>query len=438
MSLLDELRHETIKEGQHQRGNMRTVHICIRHDNNFVITKFGNIEIVMDAGTERGDHSLDLLIGIDPVQTGFLDIKDFSSQGHNGLITDITAVFGGTECGVTLYDEDLALFRILLRAVRKLSGKSGAFKNGFTPGKLSCLSRGCSCSLCKDRLFAHAFCNLRILLQEPCQLLGYDLIHSCRSFTGTQLHLGLTLELRISDLYGDDCSQALADILTGKIILTVLKILLLTGMIIDRFGECISETGQMGAALRSIDIINEAVDIFGKCIRMLHGDFHEDPLSLTLAVNDIRIQRNVRLVQIGYKFLNTSLIVEGLVMLDLTVIGKMDLQSFCQEGSFSETGLDRFIIEHCRLKDLCIRLEGDLRTVLIGRAVSDHRDRRHDLASFISLHIYMRVSVYTYFKPFGKRIDNGSAYTVQASRYLISAVSEFTARVKDRKDDLQG
>ena len=51
---------------------MGSIHIGIRHDDDLVITKLGNIKIVMNTGTKGRDHGFDLRIAVDPVQSGFL------------------------------------------------------------------------------------------------------------------------------------------------------------------------------------------------------------------------------------------------------------------------------------------------------------------------------------------------------------------------------
>ena len=51
---------------------MRAVYIRIGHDNDLMITELGDIEIVMDSGTERSDHGFNLGVGIDFIQSCLL------------------------------------------------------------------------------------------------------------------------------------------------------------------------------------------------------------------------------------------------------------------------------------------------------------------------------------------------------------------------------
>ena len=80
MTLLDEFRHKTVQECQHQGSNMRSVDVGIRHDNDLVITKLRNIEILMNAGSECRDHCLDFSISVNSVKTGLLNIQDLAAK----------------------------------------------------------------------------------------------------------------------------------------------------------------------------------------------------------------------------------------------------------------------------------------------------------------------------------------------------------------------
>ena len=46
MAFIDEFRHESVEKGKEQRCDMRTVDIGIGHDNDLVIAKPGDIEVV--------------------------------------------------------------------------------------------------------------------------------------------------------------------------------------------------------------------------------------------------------------------------------------------------------------------------------------------------------------------------------------------------------
>ena len=80
MSLLDQVRHESVDKGKQQGTDMGTVNISIRHEDNFVVTKLTDIKIFMNTGTESSDHSLNLCIGIDFVQSRLLHIQNLTAK----------------------------------------------------------------------------------------------------------------------------------------------------------------------------------------------------------------------------------------------------------------------------------------------------------------------------------------------------------------------
>ena len=123
ISLLDQLRHETIQEGQKQCCDMCTVNIGIGHNDDLVITKLGNIKILMDSGSEGSDHCLDLFVSINLIQTCLLNIQDLTTQWKNRLCGTVSRRLGRTARGISLYDIDLTVLRILVRTVCKLSRK---------------------------------------------------------------------------------------------------------------------------------------------------------------------------------------------------------------------------------------------------------------------------------------------------------------------------
>lgn len=53
---------------------MGTVHIGISHDDDLVVAELRDIEILMNSGTERRDHCLDLGIIINTVESCLLHI----------------------------------------------------------------------------------------------------------------------------------------------------------------------------------------------------------------------------------------------------------------------------------------------------------------------------------------------------------------------------
>ena len=123
MPLTDQLRHEAVQESQHQRIDMCSVDIGIRHNDDLVITKLGNVKFFVNSGSKGCDHCLDFFIAVNPIFSCLLDIQNFASEGKNCLRKTISRALGGAACGITLYEEYFTVLRILIRAIGKLSGK---------------------------------------------------------------------------------------------------------------------------------------------------------------------------------------------------------------------------------------------------------------------------------------------------------------------------
>ena len=62
-----------------------------------------------DAGAESGDQVLDRLVVERFVDARFLDADNLATKRQNGLCPSIASLLGGSACGVTLDQEDLAL-----------------------------------------------------------------------------------------------------------------------------------------------------------------------------------------------------------------------------------------------------------------------------------------------------------------------------------------
>ena len=149
ISLLDQFRHKSVKECQKQRRNMRAINIGIGHDDDLVITQLADIKVLVDSGTKGCDHRLDLGVAVDSVQTGFLYVEDLTTERKDCLCGTVTCCLGGTTRGITLYDVDLTVFRVLVRTVSQLARKRHSVKCRFSSCKISCLTCCFSCSLRK-------------------------------------------------------------------------------------------------------------------------------------------------------------------------------------------------------------------------------------------------------------------------------------------------
>ena len=118
---VDQRAHEAEQQGQQQHANVRAVDVGIGHQHDLVITQLVDVEVVIDAGAQRRDDCLDLLVRPDAVDARLLDVQDFASQRKDRLGPRVAAALSGATCRVALHDENFALFGVLRAAVRQLA-----------------------------------------------------------------------------------------------------------------------------------------------------------------------------------------------------------------------------------------------------------------------------------------------------------------------------
>ena len=215
ITLLDQFRHKSVQESKQQCCDMRTVNIGIRHDDNLVVTQFGNIKIFVYSRAERGDHRLDLGVGINTVEPCLFHIQDLASKRKDGLCSPVSGCLGRTACRISLNDVDLTVFGIFVGTVRQLSGQGHAVQSRFTSGQVSRFTGSLSGSLCKHGLVYDRFRHRRVLLQIDLQLFADHIVDRRSGLAVAQFDLCLGFKLRVLDLYADDCRKTLSDILTA-------------------------------------------------------------------------------------------------------------------------------------------------------------------------------------------------------------------------------
>ena len=222
MSLLDQLRHKPVNKGQHQRCDMRAVYIGIRHDNNLMIPQLADIKVLMNTGSECGNHRLDFGVGKNLVQTGFFYVQNLAAQGKDRLRRTASRLLCRAARGIPLYNVNLAIFRIFIRAVCQLAGQGCIFQRSLSSRQIPRPSCRFPCTLRQNGLFYDRLCNGRVLLQEIRQLFAHHAVHSASRLGVSQLLLGLSFKLGILDLDTDDRSQTFTDIISGQVGLVIL------------------------------------------------------------------------------------------------------------------------------------------------------------------------------------------------------------------------
>ena len=157
---------------------MGTVNIGIGHDDDFIITKFFNIEIFRHPCAESGNHSTDG-IGIQHlIQSCFFHIQNFAAEWKNRLITPITARFGRTARGITFDDIDFRELWIFLRAIGQFAGKAGNFERILTACQFSCPACRFSRAIGRNGFGNNFFGFRRMFFQIGTESVGNNSIHN--------------------------------------------------------------------------------------------------------------------------------------------------------------------------------------------------------------------------------------------------------------------
>ena len=209
--------HIAIEEGQKQSTNMSPIYIGIGHDDNFIIPKFGDIEIFAYTGTKSGNHGANGIRIEYPIQTSFFYVQNLTTKRKNGLVTTITARFCRTTCGVPFDDVDFSHLRIFFCAISQFSRKAGYFQRIFTTGQFTSTTSRFTSTAGGNAFFYNGFPFGRMFFQVGTKSFGYDIIHNALDFQVAQLGFGLTFKLRIWHFDRNNASEPFTDIIAGQV-----------------------------------------------------------------------------------------------------------------------------------------------------------------------------------------------------------------------------
>jgi hypothetical protein len=79
---------------------MRTVHVRVGHNDDFMVTQLADVKVLVDTRTERRNHRRNRIVGQDFIKPGLFDVHDFAAQRQNGLVKRGTRHFGRTARGI--------------------------------------------------------------------------------------------------------------------------------------------------------------------------------------------------------------------------------------------------------------------------------------------------------------------------------------------------
>src|SRR5690606_38438731 len=97
----------SIKQRQKQRADMSPIHIGIRHNDNFMIADFFNVQNIPNANTKSNNKTLDFIIGKYSIHTGLFHVQNLTAQRQDSLSLTVSTHLRATSRRITLYNEKL-------------------------------------------------------------------------------------------------------------------------------------------------------------------------------------------------------------------------------------------------------------------------------------------------------------------------------------------
>ncbi len=137
----------------------------------------------------------------------------------------------------------------------------------------------------------------------------------------------------------------------------------------------------------------------------------------------------VQICDIG---LDSALVVELEFLAD-SLVKQIDPDAAVKESHLAEPLLYFFEVESGHCEYFRIRLEGDLRAVLVGFA--DLLERSIGVAAVVNLPVDSSLTLDFKLEPLGKGVYAADADAVKTARDLVCVVVELAAGMKDRHDD---
>jgi hypothetical protein len=145
IALLDDLWHEAEQQREQQSSNVLAIDVGVGHQHDLVIAQPVDVELVtLDAGAQRRDDRLHLLVLQHTIEPGPLDIEDLPADGQDRLRLLVATLLGRAAGRVTLDDEQLALFGVGRLAVGELAGQAAAAEQALAAAAASRALRAAS------------------------------------------------------------------------------------------------------------------------------------------------------------------------------------------------------------------------------------------------------------------------------------------------------
>src|SRR5690606_34822229 len=267
----DELRHLTEEEREQEGTDVRAVDVGIGHDDDLVVARVLELELVTDARADRRDDGADLVVREDPVDPGALDVEDLALEREDRLVGAVPSLLRAAAGRVSLDEVDLAHRRVADRAVRELPREDATLERALLARQIPRAASRFPRPRRLQRLVDDPPRGLRVLVEEDREVLVHRGLDGAPDLAVAELGLGLPLELRLHHPDAEHARQALADVLSGQA-LVLLEQLVAPRVVVDRAGERRLEAGQVRAALVRADGVDEGVRVFAEALVVLERE----------------------------------------------------------------------------------------------------------------------------------------------------------------------
>ena len=217
IAVLNKRAHIAEEERQKQRADMRAVDVGIRHNDDFVITKLGNVKIIADAGAERQNDRRQFIVADNFVDAGFFDVEHFAPKRQNRLNVAVAPLFGGAAGGIALDDINFGVFGVAVDAVRQFAGQGVALERGFSSGAVPRFPRGFSGARSVQSLVENRLGDGRVFFKIGHHFVIDHFGDKPGHFGVAEFPFCLPFKLGFGQFYADYGGQTLAAVLAGKL-----------------------------------------------------------------------------------------------------------------------------------------------------------------------------------------------------------------------------
>ena len=438
MAPLHELRHLTVKEGEQQCANVRTVNVGVGHDDDTVVSQFGNVEVVVagaaaglaDAGAQGGNQRQDFIAGEQLFVTRFFDVQNLAAQRQDGLEFPVTALLGRAAGGVALDDVDFAQSRVFFLAVGQLAGQAHAIQNTFASRHVAGFAGSFTCACRFNDLADNDLGVVRTLLQVVVQEFADDVFNRAAHFARDQLVFGLAGELGLRHLDGEYAAQAFAHVIACNFYLGFFSQLAVVNVFVDDARHGGAQSGQVGTAVALRNVVGKAKHLFAVTTVPLHRHFNADVgalVALTVAhrVKDVGMQNRFAFVGEVHKAFDTAGAGE-VVFFASTLVFEADLHTVVQKAQFAQTFAQNLVMEIVVFfEDVRVWQKVNFSAAFIS--VTHHLHRRDfdtvDIFKDAVLHkasgklhgVHLTVATYRQPKHFGQCVNAAHTHTMQTT-----------------------